>query len=211
MRVRDLKAETEYATCEGSLVIPVEPVHANWFYIYDPNAKRWELVDGGDTPKVSQDPWGACHQPANRSLDSNVRRTKPGVLVDVYDHDRLGSRITPPRERTIIPARDIAGTWVTYLALYADVVAARVDEARRQQDREVAIEEIKHRVAMDHGVTPEDVRLESPHRFHDDEEPHIRVRISFELPIPGSYGGAAGEDPYVAVAASMEGMREWKT
>lgn len=199
MRTSDMRPDTEYATCEGTLVVPVEPIHANWFHVYNHQTDEWDLIDGSDQARARQDPWGPCHKPANRG-NGGLRRTKAGVLVDVYDHDRNGKRVGEPTRRVVMQPQDVAGLWKEYLTLYADVVRDRVDAQRQAQEREQAVEQIKAAVAQRCGVSPDAVETWLSRRGERDGYMQATVRI--DLPIPRSKAKNP-PDPHVRVAKSL--------
>lgn len=180
MKTADLQADVEYSTCYGHLVVPVEPVHAKWYRVYDPDRDTWELVNGnGSTPR-SGDPWSGCHKPRQANKPP-YRRTRPGVLVDRYDYDRKGRRIGGTAERIIVRPEDIVGTWKEYLALYADAVKHRVDEARRNAERNAARDALRQSFAEANGVPFEDVYVD--HYYKSDE---VHVKVTHRLKVPHS-------------------------
>lgn len=199
MRTAELKPNTQYATCNGGLVVPVEPIHANWFYVYNHKTEAWDLIDGGDQARAKQDPWGPCHKPANKG-NGALRRTKPGVLMNLYSYDRDGKRVGEP-EHVVIDAKDIAGTWKEYMALYADVVRARVDERHRAYERQRAVEEIKECIGRRYGVAPDTVSTYLPHRREG--AGYLEVTIRINLPVPRSRAKNP-PDPHVRVAEQLK-------
>lgn len=195
MRVADLQPDTEYATCNGELVVPVEPIHGNWFWLFDHKKAAWKLVDGGDDRRANQDPWAPCHR--SKPNQPAQRRTKPGVLVLVFQTDRHGKRIEATGNRAVLPPKDIAGPWKEYLTLYADVVAERVDKREQERQRDAAMEEIKGRVAAQYGVSADDVWLHKRPK-----ENHIEAGMRVYLPVPSSKAKNP-PDEYVRVAERL--------
>lgn len=195
MRVSDLQPDTEYATCNGELVLPLEPIHGNWYWLFDHKKAAWKLVDGGDDRKANQDPWAPCHK--RKPGQPAQRRTKAGVLVLVFQYDRLGKRIEGTGERVVLLPKDIAGPWKEYLTLYADVVAERVDSKERERQRDEAVAEIKRHFAAKHGVHPDDVSL-----WKRNKNDCIEVNFTVRVPVPSSKAKNP-PDEYVRVAERL--------
>jgi len=118
MRIKDIQAGVEYATCDGHLVVPVAPVHANYTFARDKEGKV-SIVDAG--PKTDYDPWANCH-PGRGGGGKTI-----GVKVDVFTFDRDGKRLKK-KDTTIVPVRDIKGTWNDYVMLYAARIQKKIDD-----------------------------------------------------------------------------------
>lgn len=181
MLTKDMKADTEYSTCDGALVVPVEPVHGNWFKVYDAEKDEWTLVDGSDQPRAKSDPWGGCH--TQKKGQPQRRRTQPGVLVDRYEIDRDGKRIEGTEQRLILRPKDVAGTWKEYLSLYADVVRAKADERAAEELRAQAAEGVLAHYSRHFGVDRDDVSFGYGYRTGDDE---LLVSVTVRVPVPAS-------------------------
>ncbi|HEX5781445.1 MAG TPA: hypothetical protein VFX80_05970, partial [Solirubrobacteraceae bacterium] len=57
MEVKAMRAGVEYATCDGHLVVPVAPVHAQWVRVRDGDKETIASANG----VVAGDPWADCH------------------------------------------------------------------------------------------------------------------------------------------------------
>lgn len=136
MRTADLKADTAYATCEGVMVVPLEPVHADYQVVRE---------KGGDTTIVSlkepdvppTDPWGKCHTVKPKARH---RVGTKGVKCAAYQVNRNGKRIEDTRREVVVKPADISGDWKTYLALYAHVVRAKADDREAERRTRAAVQ-----------------------------------------------------------------------
>lgn len=202
VRVAEMKKGVEYSTCEGRLVVPVEPIHSNWYRVYDLKANDWKLVDGGGERQAKADPWGGCH--TQRKGRPAARRTKAGVLVDAYDVDRNGRRIEGTEERGILPPADIVGTWREYLTLYADVVRERWDQKLEEETRDAAAEFVKAHIAKTYGGS--DVNLSPWVNRNKESETTLFVGVTLALPVPKSR--AKNPEPKIVRLARSLGFEE---
>lgn len=114
MRVRDIEAGKEYATCDGGLVVPQEPVVKEYVRTYDSKTATYSVVRVKST-----DPWGGCGN-ARRPMTTGIRCLR-------FDVDRDGERLGDGDEVMVEP-RDIKGTWLEYLTLHAAKVREIADK-----------------------------------------------------------------------------------
>lgn len=135
MRARDLKPHTEYATCDGQLVVTTDDLDVNWVLWYENVTKdgRSERVARITRPEDvnAGDPWAACKPGMNRR--TGIRVEAKGVLVTLYDVDGEGKR-RGGGNPTVWSQKDIPGTWLEYLSLHAETI--RLNERRRVVERE---------------------------------------------------------------------------
>lgn len=129
MRVRDLLPETEYATCDGMLVVTGKTVESGWFHFQEtiPNDSGKSVqvakIERGDPRNQAgrmADPWAKC-KPSHRSGITMI--SGPGVRVHQYGYDRNGQRLVDGLTNTlVIKPADIPGTWADYVLLHGDVI-----------------------------------------------------------------------------------------
>lgn len=123
MRVKDMKEGTEYASCDGVLLIPETPLRRGWM--------EWVGPQKGDEDghyefhEVTElDPWGGC---------MDVRRPPEiGVLVRTYTADRDGNRVGDGKLEVMNP-RDIKGLWVDFMVLHGEKVRTRAIDRERNE------------------------------------------------------------------------------
>lgn len=115
-----MKPNTEYATCDGGLVVTGDEVTSGWYQYkeWDEEARRWsEPKIGKGHPSEATDPWGKCHVSPERSRVSI--QSGPGIVVTQYEYDSEGKRGAKGVTRVEKP-RDIPGTWKEYLTLHGE-------------------------------------------------------------------------------------------
>jgi len=131
MRIKDLKPNTEYATCDGKLVVTGDVVEGG-HYSFN------HTVDGKTTFKVTKgdpaagkvdgfDPWANCDASQRLRSNSGIRYVvKGGVKVTQYDWDRDGKRKADGRSlEMVVKPQDIPGLWSEYVSLHAERILGR--------------------------------------------------------------------------------------
>lgn len=143
MEVKKMKAGVEYATCDGRLVVPIAPVHANWASVRNPKSGTYtvQALNG----VTSGDPWANCH-PAGAGAASRPYAEARGVRVKVYAVNRDGSAHGAGTE-TVLPPRDVKGLWADYLVLYAHVIEKRADDREEERRRKEKADSTAERLA----------------------------------------------------------------
>lgn len=134
MKQREIKPDTEYATCDGNLVVSAstDPTKTNWLVHED---GKTSITSVDPVTGTGDDPWGTCGSKQGGRRGRVVHGK--GVRVTYYAYDADGNR-TGKGEETVIPAKDIPGTWAEYMILHADRVRTTVlsyeadEEARRR-------------------------------------------------------------------------------
>lgn len=124
MRVKDMQPGTEYASCDGILAVPEDPIQRGWLEWIPPNDD-----DDGDGHytfhEVTElDPWGGC-------MDTR-RPPEIGVLVRTYHADRDGNRVGDGKLEVMNP-RDIKGLWVDFMVLHGARVRERAIDRERNE------------------------------------------------------------------------------
>lgn len=116
MRLNQITAGEEYATCDGALVVPESPVERGFFTVdhtKSPPLYVWNT-------EGALDPWGGCMK-AQRPADVGIKCRK-------YTPDRDGRRSRADKGTLVcIPPRDIKGSWTEFLVLYAERVRNAAD------------------------------------------------------------------------------------
>jgi hypothetical protein len=120
MKQRDIKPDTAYATCDGNLVVSSKTDATKTHWLVSKDGKHAVTDTDPRTAESDDDPWGRCRTGSRR-----VNALAKGVRVTQFDYDDDGKRIGTGHE-TVIPAKDIPGTWVDYMTLHADRVRTRV-------------------------------------------------------------------------------------
>lgn len=138
MRLNELKPNTEYATCDGHLVVTGDTVEGGFYsyYITQDGTEKYEIAKG-DPRKTGTvegaDPWAKC---STGRTTGNIRySTKGGVKVTRYDFDRDGKRRADgPHKEIVVKPADIPGLWSEYVTLHADRILGRflMDDLQRQ-------------------------------------------------------------------------------
>jgi hypothetical protein len=139
MLQRELKPDTDYATCDGRMVVTDKEVTGGWFqYTYtddkgehariDQQDPRKGLPDGVEPGKA--DPWATCSVGVRPQM---LRIYARGIRVLEFDYDRDGNKINAGTW-IVLPAKDIAGTWSDYRLLHADRIVMR-DEVKQVGQR----------------------------------------------------------------------------
>lgn len=128
MRIAEMKPNTEYATCDGMLVMTGETVESGWFQFsesVEEKGKRRtvERIAKGDPRKAAEkpDPWADCRPSGRQGIRIYVNN---GIRVTQWGFDRNGQRLADGLSvaRVMKPA-DIPGLWSDYVLLHGDVIA----------------------------------------------------------------------------------------
>lgn len=144
MLIKDMRPNTEYATCDGRLVVTdkADKMTRGWYhyteYATDPNTQQRVQINrvvqsnplaAGNLP----DPWADCNVvgPSRASVRIHV---KNGVRVTEFAYDRNGKRTGKGVERVMLPS-DIPGTWSDYVLLHADKIEARFRKAELEEQQ----------------------------------------------------------------------------
>lgn len=123
MRVKDMKPGTEYASCDGVLVIPETPLQRGWMEWI--SAKKDEEEGHYEFHQADElDPWGGC-------MDTR-RPPEIGVLVRAYHADRDGNRVGEGKLEVMNP-RDIKGLWLDFMVLHGQKVRDRAIDRERNE------------------------------------------------------------------------------
>jgi len=121
VEAKKLSVGTAYATCDGAYVVP-QDLEKRYAWKYDREKSKDVLVEFGKDGRV--DPWSDCHITRDRGLKGR----QPGIKCLRYKFDRDGKPIGKGVV-TVVPPRDIKGTWDDYLLLYADTIRKKADDA----------------------------------------------------------------------------------
>lgn len=134
MRLNQIVAGEEYATCDGALVVPESPVERGFF-----------TVDRSKSPEPvwntegALDPWGG-YMKASRPADIGIR-------VRRYKADRDGRRIKGDKGYLFcIAPRDIKGSWTEFLVLYGERVRQAADDRTAEQKARALMVEVNSAV-----------------------------------------------------------------
>lgn len=136
MRMRDLQVGVEYATCDGMLVMPEDPLQRGWM--------EWVSAKG-DEPEGhyefheadSIDPWGGC-------IDAR-RPPETGVRTRTYATDQDGNRIGDGK-LVVTSLRDIKGTWTEFMVLHGQKVRERAIDRERNDTISRLIKEVRSEI-----------------------------------------------------------------
>lgn len=123
MRIKDLKPNTLYATCDGAMVMTTDDLKADW-YMRDgavKDGKRTLEWERGSQVHDGTDPWGGCKTGGSRP-SARAGWNGPGLKVIQYAFDRDGEMIPDQHALTIVKPKDLPGTWLQYMSLHADTV-----------------------------------------------------------------------------------------
>lgn len=138
MLLKDMKPNTEYATCDGFLVVTLDTVERGWFsfteHVTDQNTNERKSVskmEQGDPRKNGAliDPWANC-APSRRSI--NIHE-KNGIRVKRCGFDRDGKRTEIESAVYVLNPGDIPGTWADYALLHGDAIEARFARAELEE------------------------------------------------------------------------------
>lgn len=135
MFVKDIKPNTEYATCDGQMIVTGSDISRTWW-----NWRERVVPEGGGTvtyvDRVTQsepslevtDPWGNCHSVGRRRTAGIAPGShvycRDGVRLMTFAVDGTGKRVGQGYE-TVRKPKDIVGTWLEYLSLHAEDVRLR--------------------------------------------------------------------------------------
>jgi hypothetical protein len=183
MRTSDLKADTPYATCDGMMVVPLEPIHAEHQVVYDPKKNQHTIVSLKAPEVPPTDPWGKCHPKGTRAArpQSSHRVGSKGIRCATFQVDRDGKAIEDTRQEIVVKPADISGTWKTYLTLYAHVVREKADTKTAEERRTAMMKDISGALA---GV-PAEVEVSRSGGWSG-RSPNATVSLRFSAPKKGS-------------------------
>lgn len=142
MRISEMKPNTEYATCDGMLVMTGDTVERGW-YVYSEvvtkeNGERHRVTrqGKGDPRKAADrpDPWANCKPSGREGVQIH---THNGMRVTQWGFDRTGKRLADGLSSVLImKPDDIPGLWSDYVLLHGDDIEYKF--ARKDLEDEAA-------------------------------------------------------------------------
>lgn len=130
MRIKDLQPETEYATCDGRMLVTGAEITSGWYQWTDSEMKRHVTQYDprrGPATETGNDPWANCQRRSGDASGMKIE-VKNGIKVIYLAHDRNGDAVpddgtTRVKAEGVIAPKDIAGLWSDYKLLHADRIA----------------------------------------------------------------------------------------
>lgn len=176
MRIKEMRAGEEYATCDGVLVVPESPIQRGWMEWI--SAKQGEEEGHYEFHEVTElDPWGGC---------MDLRRPPEiGVLVRRYNADRDGNRVGDGALEVANP-RDIKGRWVDFMVLHGQKVRERAIDRERHETINRLSKEVRDFLGMHlpyHGQGNVDFHygpLETSGHGNDEYVEHVDITFTVE-------------------------------